>query len=206
MKQKIAELLFKNIDGMTGREVGEALGVDARKTTQYAPLQKLVEANCIEKIDNKFVITDYGITHYGFKKSALKQIDKTPVEAVQPALIIEKSALEQNEKLADPLKICRAFQEKHMKKPVVSISETTEIEDFETSLRKPKCLNPRYFAVHKIFDDAKENVISHLQGLDTVPRAVDDLNDKIALLTRLADEYNPKISNQLKMIIADLQS
>ncbi len=35
---------------------------------------------------------------------------------------------------------------------------------------------------------------------------IDNLEMKIELLTKLADDFNPKISNKLKMIIEDLQA
>ena len=118
MKKAIAAFMFKTQEPVSPREIALEIGVDTTKSRHYDVIRSMTEANDAVKLDTgRYVISDSGIVKYGLragiekgsavdatlnhiekedKKSALKQTEKTPIEAVEPAKTVEKSVLTQN--------------------------------------------------------------------------------------------------------------
>ena len=201
IRQRIANELIKNSFGLTVRELAEEL--DAKPQQISGTIQHMVTAECVEKgekleIEGQvYLITPEGREKYGTKKaaeeSALTQTEKTVVETIEAAPIVEESVLEQNE--TEPKTL--VFEDTHFT-PAPYESELAEIDKKHLSE-----MEIGTFEVFQLTDNLASSFIKLMQSKQAKP--IQNIDYKIATLESLAEIYNPKISATLREIAADLR-
>jgi hypothetical protein len=197
MKKAIAAFMFKTQHDVSPREVAIEMGLDPTKSRHYEVLKTMAEAGDVIKLDiGRYVISDSGITNYGLrdsskaKKSPLSKNEKTPVETVEPAPIVEESVLEQIEKPVAEVIAIKKFEPME-----ATNSDGTPFEYIAPTIEEKA-------QVWQILEEAGDKIIA-LQQSSTV----ENLDAKLNLLRdALPGVLNETYAVVLLQIADDLES
>jgi hypothetical protein len=197
MKKAIAAFMFKTQHDVSPREVAIEMGLDPTKSRHYEVLKTMAEAGDVIKLDiGRYVISDSGITNYGLrdsskaKKSPLSKNEKTPVETVEPAPIVEESVLEQIEKPVAEVIAIKKFEPME-----ATNSDGTPFEYIAPTIEEKA-------QVWQILEEAGDKIIA-LQQSSTV----ENLDAKLNLLRNaLPGVLNETYAVVLLQIADDLES
>lgn len=221
IRQRVVKALIKTKLGLTTREIAEELSMKVQvvngSLVQMAQSGFIERGEYIEGEGQIWLVTELGVAEYGNKsdvESLLAQNEKTPVETIEAAPIVEESALEQIEDFETRISPNQESAihdfNKHRSVAVDSEMETTApleielttgIESFE--IPKHAKMNTENFKVWQIVDDMGEKLIELISQSKAKP--IENIDHKIAVLENLADWINPKHGATLREIAVDLR-